>query len=99
MQSLIDYYESYEILISENDKNKLIRQIKNAKKFKSIAEEDLNNYWRDEYAVELIGQQLVRSYNIKQNYYKHISFPGKSRTIEIKIDSLTNELQLTDSAD
>lgn len=97
-QSLVDYYTNFTLIISENDKNQLIRKIRNAEKFKKIEEKELNGYWRDEYSKQLVGEQLVRSYRVKEKYYKYITFSGKSRTLEIKIDTIKNELQITDFA-
>lgn len=97
-QSLVDYYTNFNLIISENDKNQLIRIIKNAEKFKKMEERDLSDYWRDEYSKQLVGEQLVRSYSVKQNYYKHITFSGKSRPLQVKLDSAENKLQITDFA-
>jgi len=97
-QSVVDYYTSFNLLISENDKNQLIRNVRNAKKFKIMEEKDLGDYWRDEYSKEWVGEQSIRSYSVKHIYSKHITFSGKSRTLEIKIDSAKNKLQITDFA-
>ena len=97
-QSLVDYYTSFNLIISEKDKNQLIQNIRNAKKFKKMEERDLSDFWRDEYSKQLVGEQLIRNYSVKQNYFKQITFTGKSRTLEIKIDTIKNELQITDFA-
>lgn len=97
-QSLVDYYTSFNLIISENDKNQIIRNVRNTKKFKKMEEKDMGDYWRDEYSQDLVGEQLIRSYSVKHIYYKHITFSEKSRTLEIKIDSVNNTLQITDFA-
>ncbi|WP_124642925.1 hypothetical protein [Amniculibacterium aquaticum] len=98
-QTLIDYYTDYEILISEKDKLNLINKIRNSKKFKKINQDDYSSYWKNEYEKELIDNQTVRNYNINQFYFRTITFPNSSRKLETKIDTIKNELRITDSAD
>ena len=98
-QTLIDYYTDYEIQISEKDKSKLVNQIRNSKKFNRIKSEDFSSYWKNEYEKELVNNQTIRNFSINEFYYRIITHPNNSRKLETQIDTIKNELRITDSAD
>jgi len=98
-QTLVDYYTDYEILISEKDKFRLINDIKNSRKFKTVKSEEFDSYWNNEYEKELVNNQTIRNFKINQTYVRTITFPNSSRKLETEIDTINNVLRITDSAD
>ena len=89
----------YEILISEKDKFRLINDIKNSRKFKTVKSEEFDSYWNNEYEKELVNNQTIQNFKINQTYVRTITFPNSSRKLETEIDTINNVLRITDSAD
>jgi len=91
-----DYYYEYELKISDNDKQKIINEISNSKKFQKLTESEFDNFIKTEYFKENINNIIYQNYNVNDIYIRRISYPNSSREFEITIDSKTNELKILD---